>query len=457
MEANRKGLKSKQSPVPLIHNSAVSEKAKKVYSMPFRPDNDTQKAKAMAQRCKLPFVDPLRAKVEPAALSLLAPEMALKHRALPIRLVDKFLLVAMISPEDPIAIKSLQLLTGCRIRPAIAPKNTLFIALKKYYGNGNSEEPEIKDSDKTEAKKAQAKSPKKIIRGPEIVSVISNKGGVGKTHLSINIACGLARTGARVLLIDADLGNADISNKLGLFPKLHLIDFLEKKKQMHELVCRTKFGFDLIASSYGELQLANLYHAQKVRFIKHFIKVSYSYDFAVFDLGAGISRMTLDFALAADHTIILTTPQDVISGYACTRAGFYRFKQNEESLEQRLPDYQPRWTFSPMLVINQVDNFRQGVALFDTIKKWADKNINSVEDKFRIKPEYLGAIPYDRVSLRAAEVKRKPLLFTAPHLKAAQSIQHMSSKFSCPEATYNPKVKIKHPLRRFAAILSQKR
>jgi flagellar biosynthesis protein FlhG len=456
MSANRESLNNIQASGPLNQNRADSDRASKVYSMPVRSDNDTQKAKAMAQRCKLPFVDPLRAKVEPAALRLLAPEMALKHRALPIRLVDKILLVAMMSPEDPIAIKSMQLLTGCRIRPAIAPKNSLLTALTRYYGNGNGEGAVISDSAQANARKTQAKPPKKIIRGPDIVSVISNKGGVGKTHLSVNIACGLARTGAKVLLIDADLGNADISNKLGLFPKLHLIDFLEKKKQMHELVCRTKFGFDFIASSYGEFQLANLYHAQKVRFIKHFISVSQSYDFTVFDLGAGISRVTLDFALAADHTIILTTPQDIISGYACTRAGFYRFKHNEESLEQRLPDYQPRWTFSPMLGINQVDNFRQGKQLFNTIKKWADKNINAVEDKFRIKPEYLGAIPYDSVSLRAAEVKRKPLLFTAPHIKAAQSIQHMCSKFSCPEATFDPKVKLKHPLRRFAAILSQK-
>ena len=286
---------------------------------------------------------------------------------------------------------------------------------------------------------------------------MSNKGGVGKTHLSVNIACGLAQTGANVLLIDADLGNADISNKLGLFPKFHLIDFLEKKKQMHELVCRTKFGFDFIASSYGELQLANLYHAQKVRFIKQFISISQNYDFTVFDLGAGISRVTLDFALAADHTIILTTPQDVISGYACTRAGFYRFKQNEESLEERLSDYQPRWTFSPMLGINQVDNFRQGKRLFETIKKWTDKNINAVEDKFRINPEYLGAIPYDSVAMRTAEKKRKPLLVSSPRIKAAQSIKHMCSKFSSPETAFDPKVKLKHPLRRFAAILSLKR
>jgi flagellar biosynthesis protein FlhG len=266
----------------------------------------------------------------------------------------------------------------------------------------------------------------------------------------------LAKKGANVLLIDADLGNADVSNKLGIFPKCHLMDFLEKNKSMDELLFRTQYGFDLIASSYGEFKLANLYYAQKVKFINHFRKISQRYDFAIFDLGAGISRMVMDFALAADHTIIVTTPQDFISGYACTKAGFSRFKEIEERLEEKLSNYEPQWIFSPMLVINQVSNLRQGFKLFETLAKTANEKINSRESKFRIKPDYLGAIPYERVALRAAEVKKRPLLVVAPRIKASQSIQHISSRFFYPEATYDPKVKFKHPLSRFAAILSQK-
>lgn len=225
---------------------------------------------------------------------------------------------------------------------------------------------------------------------------------------------------------------------------------------MDELLFRTKYGFDLIASSYGEFKLANLYYAQKVKFINHFKKISQRYEFAIFDLGAGISRMVMDFALAADHTIIVTTPQDFISGYACTKAGFSRFKEIEERLEKKLSNYEPQWIFSPMLVINQVSNFRQGFKLFDTFTKAANEKINSRESKFRIKPEYLGAIPYERVALREAEAKKRPFLLSAPRIKAAQSIQHMSTRFFYPKATYNPKVKFKHPLARFAAILSQK-
>jgi flagellar biosynthesis protein FlhG len=258
------------------------------------------------------------------------------------------------------------------------------------------------------------------------------------------------------LLIDADLGNADVSNKLGIFPKYHLMDFLVNNKKMDELLFRTNYGFDLIASSYGEFKLANLYYAQKVKFINHFRKISQRYEFAIFDLGAGISRMVIDFALAADYTIIVTTPQDFISGYACTKAGFSRFKEIEERLEEKLSNYEPKRIFSPFLVINQVSNLRQGFKLFNTLTKAANEKINSCEGKFRIKPEYLGAIPYERVALRAAEAKKRPLLLTTPRIKASQSIQHMSTRFFYPKATYDPKVKFKHPLSRFAAILSQK-
>ena len=404
----------------------------------------------------MPFVDPLRSAIEPSALSLLAPEMAIRRRALPIRVVENFLLVAMLKPEEPVAVKSLELLTGFKIRPAVAPKNSLAAALKKYYGNGYGKKLAAKSSTPRKTQKAAAGAAGEKESEPCTISVISNKGGVGKTHLSINMAYILAKKGARVLLIDADLGNADVSNKLGIFPRSHLMDFLENRKKMDELLFRTTYGFDLIASSYGEFKLANLYYAQKVKFIKHFRTISQQYEFAIFDLGAGISRMVMDFALAADHTIILTTPQDFISGYACTKAGFSRFKEIEERLEEKFPKYQPRWTFSPLLVINQANNLRQGFKLFDKLARAANEKINSREGKYRIEPEYLGAIPYERAAVRTAEMKKKPLLVAAPRVKAAQSIRHMSTRFFHPEETYNPKVKFKKPLARFAAILSQK-
>lgn len=457
MEEDRGGLKTMGATQAQRSRGTFSGKPSKVYSLHTQPDADMNIAKTLAKRLNVPFVDPMHTNVEPAAVAMLEPKIAFRRKAMPIRLVDNTLLVAMLTPDQPVAIKSIELLTGLKVQPAAAPKDALSAALEKYYGNGNGAAPNIQSSRKKPVASPSANAPKEQAKTSFNISIISNKGGVGKTHLSINLAYSLAKTGARVLLIDADLGNADISNKLGIFPKYHLLDFLEKKKQMQELIVPTQFSFDLIAGSYGEFKLANLYHAQKVKFINHFKKISKNYDFALFDLGAGISRTVMDFALAADQTVIVTTPQDLISGYACTKAGFSRFKEIEERFLEKLTDYEPQWTFSPMLIANQVSDLRQGLELFETVKKTADQNINSTEGRFRIKLEYLGAVPYDKSNMRLAEKKRKPLLLVSPRIKASQSMQHMSTRFCDQEKDYNPKMNLRNPLKRFAAILSQKK
>jgi flagellar biosynthesis protein FlhG len=429
---------------------ARSKESSTICAFPSRPDTETQQAKATAKKLKIPFVDPLSASIEPAALALLDRNVAERRQVVPIRLVNDILLVAMASPEEQIAVRSLELLTGHKIRPAAAPRSSISPALNAAYRKYPKK---TAKSRKPAAVTAKEKEKKRAFN----ISVISNKGGVGKTHFSINLACALAKTGAKVLLIDADLGNADISNKLGLFPANHLLAFLQKNQKMEELVTPTKFGFDLICGTYGEFKLANLYYAQKVKFIKHFKRVAQGYDYAVLDLGAGIARTVLDFALGADSTVIVTTPQDLISGYACAKASFFRFKELEEKLEEKLSDYQPQLTFSPMLLLNQVADMAQGAKLFDTIYKTADENINVNEGRFSIKPQYLGAIPYDKESLRNTEEKKRPLLAGYPYIKASQCIKHMSTKFGNLDDPYNPTVKFKHSFRRFMAILSQKK
>ncbi len=432
---------------PCVAN-VVPEGSSNIAIFPSKVDAEMERAKAIAKKLNIPFIDPLTASIEPGALALLDRDVAKRRQVVPIRLVNNILLVAMASPEERIAVKSLELLTGYKIRPAAAPKSAICAALREVY-------------DKRPASQAvltppEQKEPQEDENGAFTISVISNKGGVGKTHFSINLTCALAKAGAKVLLIDADLGSADISNKLGIFPEHHLMDFLEKDREMEDLVVSTDFGFDLICGTYGEFKLANLYYAQKVKFIKHFQRIAKNYDFAVFDLGAGIARTVLDFALGAACTVIVTTPQDLISGYACAKASFSRFKELEEKLEGKLSGYEPNLTFSPMMVINQVKDLEQGVKLYDTVCKTADENVNADEGRFSVRPEYLGAILYDKENIRMVEGKKKPLFFDAPYSKVSQCIKHMSKRFCDPYASYDPRIKFKHSLKRFAAILTQK-
>jgi flagellar biosynthesis protein FlhG len=432
---------------------AKPEDPSKICAFPVRTEAETEQAKAKAKKLNIPFVDPLSANIEADALALLDPDVAKRRQVVPIRLVNDILLVAMASPDEKIAVRSLELLTGYKIRPAAASKSAISETLHRVYKR--PERPSKKEAQAlAKAKEEAAQKEKRAFT----ISVISNKGGVGKTHFSINMAYALAKTGARVLLIDADLGSADVSNKIGIFPQNHLMDFLQKEKDMEDLIVSTRWGFDLICGTYGEFKLANLYYTQKVKFIKHFKRVSSKYDFAVLDLGAGIARTVLDFALGADRTVIVTTPQDLISGYACAKASFVRFKEVEQRLEDKVTDYEPNLVFKPLMVINQVSNLAQGAKLFDAVRNTADENVNANEGRFTIKPVYFGSIPYDKENMRATEHKKWPLLANAPYIKASQCIKHMAKQFHDPGKPLNPNVKLKrHPFKRFMAILTQKK
>jgi len=414
---------------------------------------EIQQAKATAEKLRIPFVDPLTAHIEPAAAGLIAKDTATRLQALPVRLVNNILLVAMASPEKTAAVRALEVLPSCKVQPAAAPKTALTMAVDRIFAK-----PVAPGPPKTLAAKQARPSERAETETTKVrtISIISNKGGVGKTHVAINLAYALAQKGSRTLLIDADLGNADISNKLAIFPEHHLLDFLQKDYDMQDLIVKTDFGFDLVCGTYGEFKLANLNYAQKTRFINHFKKVSQGYDLAVFDLGAGIARTVLDFALGADHTIIVTTPQDLISGYACAKAAFVRFKEIEERLENRLADYTPRWGFSPLIVINQVKNVEQGFKLFEALVKTTEENINPKEDRFHVTPRYLGSIPYDKDTVRATEARKKPLLDAFPHARASECLAHMTGLFLDPEHGYDPRIRFKSSFKRFAAILSRR-
>jgi MinD-like ATPase involved in chromosome partitioning or flagellar assembly len=85
----------------------------------------------------------------------------------------------------------------------------------------------------------------------EILALSSSKGGVGKTSLSVGLAAVMARRHARVLLIDADLGNGIISDRLAFYPKSNLIDFFRKDKAFEDLIEETPYGFYLVSGERG--------------------------------------------------------------------------------------------------------------------------------------------------------------------------------------------------------------
>ncbi len=400
-------------------------------------------ARALARKCGMPYIDIENETPDSRCLELLKEVFAKNYNSLPVRFLNGGVLVAIGDPMQKELIDTLAFHMGKKVYPALAERDAIFKAIHTYYSGPPAPPAQTKEN---------AQPVKEAERDSRIVSIISNKGGVGKTHTATNIAKIIAESGKKVLLIDADLGNADISNKLALFPEYTLYDFLLGDVALEKLTEHTSFGFDLIGGSSGEFKLANINYVQRSKFIRNFRQISKDYDFTIFDLSAGISSVVMDFALASDEIITITTPQDIIAGYACIKASFQRFKHIEEQLLKKVEFYEPRKVFKPWIIMNQITNLKQGIFLYNRICQTADERVNNMESTFCVKPEYLGGILYDRENFKKAEMQRKPVTSVSARSYSSQCMEYVSKNIlENPELrTYDQQLKT--GLGRFAMI-----
>ncbi len=226
----------------------------------------------------------------------------------------------------------------------------------------------------------------------KIISTISNKGGVGKTISSIELANILGKARKKVLLIDTDMNTGDISIKLKLRNELTLLDFFEKKETNLSSLIKRIYNFDLIPGAGGNFKFANINYVQKLKFIKAFKEISQNYDYTILDLGAGIDRVTLDFALTADYTTIVTTPEDIQTGYGCAKAVAERLNENEIRLKNKNREHIRIHQFSPFFIFNKSKK-SVAASIFSGVRRSAE--VTKSLDDVKIQPRFLGSVPAD--------------------------------------------------------------
>jgi flagellar biosynthesis protein FlhG len=153
----------------------------------------------------------------------------------------------------------------------------------------------------------------------QIVAVASGKGGVGKTWLAVTLAHALARRGRRVLLLDGDLGLANVDVQLGLGNGPDLGQVVAGRMRLRAAVHHFESaGFDLVPGRSGSGSLAALATEQVERLIGEILDLAPDYDHVVLDLAAGVDRMLLRLAAAADRALVVTTdePTALTDAYA---------------------------------------------------------------------------------------------------------------------------------------------
>jgi len=239
-----------------------------------------------------------------------------------------------------------------------------------------------------------------------IITITSGKGGVGKTNVSVNMALAYARLGKKVVVMDADLGLANVNIMLNMVPKFTLYDMIRKKKTMKEIMVETDYGIAIVAGASGFSKIANLTDGERQNFIEELNTLSFA-DIIIIDTSAGVSSNVLDFIAAADDAVIITTPEPT----AITDAyGIIKIIASEyDSLDMELK-----------LVVNRAKSVVEA-------KKVADRMTHIAGQFLNLKVDYLGFI-YDDAVVSQAVLRQRPFMVIDPKCKASICIQHIVGK-----------------------------
>ena len=142
-----------------------------------------------------------------------------------------------------------------------------------------------------------------------IITIASGKGGVGKTSLTVNLAIALSNAGQKVMILDADLGMANVDIMMGLTPRCTLYDVLQGHKTLQEIIIETSAGVNIVPGCSGIFEAANIGRSQREDLVRELEEYAREMDFILIDTGAGISQVVLGFIASADDVIIVVTPE----------------------------------------------------------------------------------------------------------------------------------------------------
>ncbi len=233
---------------------------------------------------------------------------------------------------------------------------------------------------------------------PLIASITSGKGGVGKTFVTANVAAGLAKAGRKVLVVDCDLGLANMDIMLGINPALTLKDVIFGGAELKDVVVSTRHGFDLLPASSGVREMAQLMF-EKIETIKEMILSFQDYDIILLDTGAGISEVVLQFNLLASRNILIINREltCLTDAYAMVKVMFQVFGRD---------------TFS--VVVNSTVNEKEAAKIFH--------HIDSICTKFLgFSLNYLGWILQDD-SVPKSIMKQEIACLSSPASPVAANI-----------------------------------
>ncbi len=246
------------------------------------------------------------------------------------------------------------------------------------------------------------------LRNPKPVKVITvtgGKGGVGKTNIAANLAIAMCMLGRRVMLLDADLGLANVDVLLGLQPAHSLADVVTGERRLQDVIVSGPAGVRVIPGASGLAEMASLSPAQHAGIIHAFSELNEDLDALIVDTAAGISDGVLRFCAAANEVLVVVCdePTSITDAYALIKV---------LSTEHQVTRFR--------IITNMTHQGGDGRSLFEKLLRVSERFLQVTLD-------HAGSVPYDDRVWRAVQLQT-PFVTAFPSSLAAGALKKLAQR-----------------------------
>lgn len=241
-------------------------------------------------------------------------------------------------------------------------------------------------------------------RSCRVIAVTSGKGGVGKTTVVVNLAIALAQMGHRVVVIDADLGTANVDVALNISAGGTIAGLIDGTHTIDDLLVEGPGGIKVLPGGSGIGDLANLNEWQFGRLLAQFAELESMADYILIDTGAGVSRNVTNFFLAADEILIVTAPEPpaIVDAYAILKVAAAQGRRHNLSV-----------------LVNRAAGQSDADGAVDNLQ-------GTARDFLGLEVQGIGYLPEDPAVQRAVRAQT-PCLLASPSSPASASIRRVAT------------------------------
>lgn len=242
-------------------------------------------------------------------------------------------------------------------------------------------------------------------RPVKVIAVTGGKGGVGKTTVSANLAVAIAAQGRDVMLVDADLGLANVDVVLGLQTRYHLGHVIQGQCKLEDAIVTGPHGLQVVPAASGMKRMANLAPSETAGIIRAFSDLYHRVEVLIVDTAAGLHDSVITFSQAAQHVLVVVCdePASITDAYALIKV---------LSREHGVQKFQ--------ILANQTRKSGEGPALFQKIQRVCDRFLN-------VTLEFAGSVPYDDY-LRRAVQRQTAVVDAFPASISSSALKNLAAK-----------------------------